>query len=226
MLAYADNRAKVGKKGSVMNSLAKDFSHLPLRVHSFLAGVSLHSLHRVVLPGGRSGMTMPEINATLGFSSTEGIEVGPVTRALFWLREKTGQLLGWEDAEELIAAHTWLARLSAEDRARSLMPPGKVEGISRVLYCFEHELLAEIINRTVHCFWVMAVTETASGYELWMAVYVKKLNWFTPIYMALITPMLKWMIYPAMTNGVRQRWERTFSTGANEQNHTGLVWHK
>jgi hypothetical protein len=194
-----------------------EYERLPLRVHSFLAGVPLRTLQRVELPGGRAGMTLPEINAVLEFSSAEGMEVGLVTRALFWLRNWIGRLLGWEDAEELIASHTWLTRLSAEERGRSLVTPGQVEGISRVLYCFEREMLAEIINRTVHCFWVMAAEETASGYELWMAVYVKKLNWFTPVYMALITPMLKLIIYPSMMKGVKRRWERAFPVKSNEQ---------
>jgi hypothetical protein len=56
----------------------------------------------------------------------------------------------------------------------------------------------------------MATEQTANGYALWFAVYVKKLNWFTPIYMALITPMLTWIIYPAMLKGVKRRWEQTF----------------
>jgi hypothetical protein len=47
-----------------------------------------------------------------------------------------------------------------------------------------------------------------------MAVYVKKLNWFTPVYMALISPLLKWVIYPAMMKGVRRRWEEAFPAGA------------
>jgi len=201
------------------------FERLPLRVHSFLAGVPLRTLQRVELPGGRAGMTLPEINAVLEFGDAEGIEVGPVTRALFWLRNRIGRLLGWEDAEELIASHTWLTRLSAEERARSFVTPGKVEGISRVLYCFEHEMLAEIINRTVHCFWVVAAEETASGYELWMAVYVKKLNWFTPIYMALITPMLKWIIYPSMMKGIKRRWERAFPNASGGQSVADAAKH-
>ena len=71
-------------------------------------------------------------------------------------------------------------------------------------------LLGEIINRTVHCFWVMATERTADGYVLWLAIYVRRLNWFTPVYMALITPVLKWVIYPAMMKGVRQRWAQAF----------------
>ena len=205
---------------------SNEFGSLPLRVHSFLAGVPLRTLQRVELPGGRAGMTLPEISAIAGFSDQGEMEVGPVTKALFWLRSMIGRILRWEDAEELIVSHTWLTRLSAEERARSLVTPGKVEGISRVLYCFEREMLAEIINRTVHCFWVMAAEETASGYELWMAVYVKKLNWFTPIYMALITPMLKWIIYPSMMKGVKRRWERAFPVGSAEQSDAGLIWRK
>jgi hypothetical protein len=86
-----------------------------------------------------------------------------------------------------------LARLKC-----SPLPSGQQEGISRVLYCFENELRAEIINRTVHCFWLMAAERTTDGYALYFAVYVKKLNGFTPIYMTLVSPMLKWIIYPAM----------------------------
>ena len=46
-----------------------------------------------------------------------------------------------------------------------------------------------------------------------MAVYVKKLNWFTPIYMTLVSPMLKWIIYPSMEKGIKRRWERAFPRG-------------
>jgi hypothetical protein len=51
---------------------------------------------------------------------------------------------------------------------------------------------------------------TTDGYALYMAVYVKRLNWFTPIYLALITPMLKWIIYPSMEKGFKRRWEQAF----------------
>jgi hypothetical protein len=78
-------------------------------------------------------------------------------------------------------------------------------------------MLGEIINQTVHCFWVMASEPITDGYRLWLAVYVRKLNWFTPVYMALITPTLKWIIYPAMLNGVRRRWEHAFPAGADYQ---------
>jgi uncharacterized protein DUF2867 len=188
----------------------EEFQQLPLRVHGFLAGVPLRTLARVDLLGGREGMTLPEINALVGFNSDQGNDFDPVAKALFRLRSLIGRILHWDDVKELTDSLTYLTRLSEEDRARSLVTPGNIEGISRVLYCFENEFLAEIINRTVHCFWLMASEQIENGYALYFAVYVKKLNWFTPIYMALITPMLKWIIYPSIMKRVGPRWAKAF----------------
>jgi len=189
----------------------------PLRVHSFLAGVPLRTLEGVELPGGREGMTIEEISGVVGFGGEVEMEVGPVTQALFRLRTLIGHVLRWDEAKELVESVSFISRLNEEDRARSLVVPGKPAGISRILYRFDNETLGEIINRTVHCFWLMATERTASGYALWFAVYVKKLNWFTPIYMALITPMLKWIIYPAMLKGVKRRWEQAFPKAGGGQ---------
>ena len=193
------------------------YGQKPLRVHSFLAGIPLRTLERVELPGGREGMTIEEISGVVGFGGEVEMEVGPVTQALFRLRTSIGRVLRWDEAKDLVESVSFISRLNEEDRARSLIIPGKPVGISRILYQFENETLGEIINRTVHCFWLMATERTARGYALWFAVYVKKLNWFTPIYMALISPLVKWIIYPAMLRGVRQRWEKTFPAGAGSQ---------
>lgn len=196
---------------------ADGFKQKPLRAHSLLVGVPLRTLSRVDLPGGRQGMTIAEISAIVGFGDQVEVEVGPVTKALFWLRSLIGRILHWDDAKELAESVSYLPRLSADDRARSLIMPGKVQGISRVLYCFENEYLAEIVNRTVHCFWLLASERTATGYALYLAVYVKKLNWFTPIYMTLISPVLKWIIYPSMEKGVRRRWAKAFPVAADDR---------
>ncbi|HYE75882.1 MAG TPA: DUF2867 domain-containing protein [Blastocatellia bacterium] len=194
----------------------EEFKRLPLRVHGFLGDIPLRTLERIELPGGRAGMTIQEISDTVGFNGEAKMDVGPITRALFWLRGLIGRILHWDDTKELVEATSFISHLSEDDYAQSQIMPGKAAGISRVLYQFDHEMLAEIINRTVHCFWLMASERTPNGYALWLAVYVKKLNWFTPIYMALITPMLKLFIYPAMTRGVKQRWEKAFPEGTRD----------
>jgi hypothetical protein len=68
------------------------------------------------------------------------------------------------------------------------------------------------LQQILHGFWLMASERTANGYLLWVAIYVKKLNWFTQIYMALISPLTKWIIYPAMLRGARRRWEQSQMT--------------
>jgi hypothetical protein len=194
----------------------EEFNQKPLRVHSFLAGVPMHSLDCVDLPGGRAGMNIAEISTAIRFGGEVQMEVGAVTQTLFWLRGLIGRLLHWDEAKELTESLSYISKLTEEDRARTQVTPGKPAGISRILYQFENEMLGEIINHTVHCFWGMATERTADGYVLWLAIYVKKLNWFTPVYMTLISPMLKWVIYPAMLKGVRQRWEKVFSSGAGK----------
>lgn len=195
---------------------ADGFKQKPLRAHSILVGIPLRTLSRIDLPGGRVGMTIAEISAIVGFGDQGEVEVGPVTKALFWLRGMIGRVLHWDDAQDLTESVSYLPRLNEDDCARSLIKPGKVQGISRVLYCFENEYLAEIVNRTVHCFWLLASERTATGYALYLAVYVRKLNWFTPIYMALVSPILKWIIYPSMEKGVKQRWATAFPIGVEK----------
>ncbi len=204
----------------------ENFNRLPLRAHSLLAEVPLRTLDHLKLSGGRKDMTLPEIKEVIGFGGETEFEVGRVTRALFWLRGLIGRILHWDDVPDLADERTYLQRLNPEDQKRSLVPPGKTEGISRVLYCFENEFLAEIINRTVHCFWLIAMQPSVDGYDVYFAVYVKKLNWFTPIYMALITPMLKLIIYPAMLKGSQRRWEQAFPIKSEALNDTELIWHK
>ena len=185
-----------------------EYENLSLTAHKFLAGVPLSSLYKLELPGGRHSMSVLDIKEAVGFN-TEELPPGVITRTLFRLRGLIGFIFGWDDDEKFAEAITYLSRLTGEQRDRSLVPPGKKEGISRVMYCFADEFLAEIINKTVHCFWVMATKPTDYGYSLYMAVYVRRLNWFTPVYMALVSPMLHWIIYPALNKSVISNWNKT-----------------
>ena len=191
-----------------------EFKRRPWRAHTFLAGVPLRTLERIDLQGGREGMKIEEISLITGFGGEKEIKLDPLTQSLFWLRGLIGRMFGWDDVPDLITSQSYLTRLSAEDYARSRVKPGKASGISRILYLCDDEMLGEIINRTVHCFWVMAVERTSTGYTLWMAVYVRRLNAFTPIYMALISPVLKWIIYPAFKRSIIKRWAEVFSSAS------------
>jgi len=77
-----------------------------------------------------------------------------------------------------------------------------------VVYRFENEQLLEIQNRTVHAAALSALTERADSYRFYFAVYVRPGKWITPLYMGLIDPFRKWIIYPAMLKTIRATWDR------------------
>ena len=187
-----------------------NFCRIPIKAHQFLADIPMHSFDFIELKGGREGMQMDEIYRITGLNQAEEYELNFVTKSLFWLRGQIGKILGWDDVPEMINKHSWLKHLTAEEREKSLIPSGKVESINTILYCYKNEILFEIINRTVHCFWVLASEEKNDGYDLYVAIYVKKINWRTPIYMTLVSPMLKWIIYPSIKKSIQRNWEKTF----------------
>jgi len=101
--------------------------------------------------------------------------------------------------------------MTTADRSSSLAPAGTREGLFRVVYRFENEQLLELINRTAHAA-LSALVETANGYRFYFGVYVRSVSRFTPIYMALIDPVRKLAVYPALLRSVRARWNKTFGT--------------
>ncbi len=74
-----------------------------------------------------------EISDVVGFGGEVEMEVGPVTQALFLLRTLIGRILRWDEAKELVESVSFISRLNEEDRARSIIAPGKSAGISRIL---------------------------------------------------------------------------------------------
>jgi hypothetical protein len=107
----------------------------------------------------------------------------------------------------------YLSRVSPALRARSVVQPGTMELGFRLLFLLERESLAEIHNSTVHAFLCAALREHPSGYRLYWAVYVKPASWLTPMYMALIEPFRRFIVYPAMLGRVRRAWIARYPIG-------------
>ena len=186
----------------------QEFERLPLRVHDFLAGVPLHDVWAVDLPRTRPAITLDEFQRT---ARARRFTLSPVTHALLNIRLFIGRLLGW-DREP--AATTWEAfatRLTTADRSKSLAPAGTREGLFRVVYRFENEQLLELINRTAHAAALSALVETPNAYRFYFGVYVRSVGPFTPIYMALIDPFRKLVVYPSLLRSVRASWNQTFN---------------
>jgi hypothetical protein len=181
---------------------AREFERLPLRVHDLLAGVPLHDAWAVDLPRARSGITLAEFSR---LASGRPFELSPVARALLGVRLFVGRRLGWDRAPD--GWEGFETRLTTADRSRSHTPAGTREGLFRVVYRFENEQLLEIINRTVHAAALSALFETPHAYRFVFGVYVRRVSRLTPVYMALIDPFRRSIVYPSFLRSVRAKWD-------------------
>ena len=188
---------------------AQEFERLQLRVHNFLAGVPLHDVWAVDLPRTRSGITLDEFLRT---ASARPCRLSPQARALLNLRLFVGCVLGWDREPDAAACESFATRMTSRDRSKSLVPVGTREGLFRVVYRFENEQLLEVINRTVHAAALSALIEASNSYRFYFGVYVHSVSRFTPVYMALIDPFRKLVVYPSLLRTVRRNWNQTFGT--------------
>src|SRR5215470_6367100 len=210
MTQYLKQSEEDGKGGPMPQISRQEFESLPLRVHDFLAGVPLHDVWAVDLPRTRSGITLDEFART---ASGLPFILSPMVRALVNIRLFVGRLLGWDGEPPETAWETFATRLTTADRSKSLASAGTREGLFRVVYRFENDQLLEVINRTAHAAALSTLVETANTYRFYFAVYVCNVSRFTPIYMALIDPFRKLIVYPSLLRSVRASWNKAFGKG-------------
>jgi hypothetical protein len=96
------------------------------------------------------------------------------------------------------------------DRCKSLADAGTPEGLFRVVYRFENEQLLELVNHTAHAAALSALVEMENAYRFYFGVYVRNVSRLTPIYMAVIDPFRKLVVYPSLLRSVRTRWNQAF----------------
>jgi hypothetical protein len=177
---------------------------LPLEVHAILENLSPRDVSAVDLPGGGAGRTISDVRALI--APGDLMSASPLARALFAFRLWLGRVFGWDRPRHDPPEMSYLARVPRALQARSVVQPGTVERGFRLLYVVGQESLAEIRNATVHAFLCAALQERPGGYRLYWAVYVKPLSWLTPVYMAVIEPFRRFIVYPAMLRRVREAW--------------------
>jgi hypothetical protein len=146
------------------------FCALPLRVHMFLADVSLHDVWAVDLPGYRDGVSLSEFLRRASHDSPKRLP--PAARALLRLRLFLGRIFRFEAEPNDAAAASFGRRLAPEDRARSSVVSGTQEGLFRVVYRFENEQLLEIQNRTGHA----AALSALVGKPRWLSTLLCRLR--------------------------------------------------
>ena len=189
------------------------FRMLPLQAHAILDDVPIRDVTAIDLPGGGAGRTLSDVRALS--SNDDLLSANPLARALFALRLWLGRVFGWDRPRHDRPETSYLTRVPPALRARSVAPPGTMERGFRLLYLVEQESLAEIRNATVHAFLCAVLREQAGGYRLYWAVYVKPLSWLTPVYMALIEPFRRFIVYPAMLGRVQRAWAARYSASSS-----------
>jgi uncharacterized protein DUF2867 len=185
----------------------------PWRIHELVADFELEDVWALPTPGG------PEDFPYLveGFAAGDaGRSPSRLARALWAIRWRLGELLGWDDAYDGEAAAgrpTIRDRLPADLREAPRGPEFAALPFSP-LYLLEDESAAEVANRTVHGIMHLGWVRDGDGYRGEMAVYVKPNGLLGASYMAAIRPFRHLVVYPPMMRQIERTWRDRQDVGA------------
>ena len=88
------------------------------------------------------------------------------------------------------------------------MPPGTPEGPFQTLYSLPGEAAYQALNATVHAILIVAVVKSVSGYRFFWATYVKPVGRITALYMRIIDPFRRLVVYPGLESWLKRAWLR------------------
>jgi Protein of unknown function (DUF2867) len=135
--------------------------------------------------------------------------VSRVSRTIFALRWKLGELFGWDDPESGVGRGVATLRDRLPADLRNAPPGPDLSGAPHSsVYLTDNEWAAEMANRTVHAVMHIGwVPDEAGGYRGQMAVLVKPNGLFGRAYMAAIKPFRYLFVYPALMRSIERNWQ-------------------
>ena len=143
-----------------------------------------------------------------GFDPRQGSS--RATRALFALRWKLGEVLGWDSQDAGLDSRvpTLRDRLPADLRDAPSAPASTSDDLPFTpLYLTDDEWALEIANRTVHgVLHVGWVQDEGGGHRGQMAILVKPNGRLGSLYMLAIKPFRHLIVYPAMMRQIEREW--------------------
>ena len=182
----------------------------PWRIHEITADFRLEDVWGVPAPGGRE--RFPEAVALLA-SMDPSRSSSPIVRALFAIRWKLGELLGWDGAGTGVGSRVATLRDRLPADLRGAQGPEFDALPFTSLYLLEDEWAAETANQTMHgVMHIGLVPDGGGGYRGQMAVLVKPNGLLGDAYMAAIRPFRHLLVYPPLLDEVG----RTLRAGAGE----------
>jgi hypothetical protein len=177
----------------------------PWRIHELTSGFRLEDVWALPTPGGPDDFPRLVQVITSG-DPAQGSS--PASRALWAIRWKVGELLGWDDPDAGLGSRvpTLRDRLPADLRDGPSGPAFQRLPFTS-LYLLKDEWAAEIANRTMHgVMHVGWVEDDSGGYRGQMAVYVKPNGLLGSGYMAAIRPFRHLIVYPPMIRQIGRSW--------------------
>ena len=183
----------------------------PLEAPERIEGYTLHDVWRVDL-AHRGDCDVPALITVIERSRRESLPLG--VRWLFALRRSFGRWLRL-DTPPREAARPRHGESHREERdprvprsveEASHRAPGSTLGPFRVLYVLPHEAMFHVINRTVDAIVVVTIRSEVWGSRLDWSTYLAPVGRVTGIYMALIDPFRRRVVYPALEDWIVRRW--------------------
>jgi Protein of unknown function (DUF2867) len=176
----------------------------PWRIHEITGDFRLEDVWALPTPGGPDDLPRLVQQVTAGDTSTNPSRAA---RALFAIRWKVGELLGWDDADTGHGSQrpTLRDRLPAD--LREAPGPDFAKLPFTPLYLIDDEFAAEVTNRTVHgVMHIGWVPDGTGGYRGQMAVLVKPKGLLGTVYMAAIRPFRHLIVYPPLMREIGRNW--------------------
>jgi len=177
----------------------------PWRIHELTRDFRLEDVWALNTPGGPDDFPkLVRMAAALDPSQGSSRAVS----ALFAIRWKLGELLGWDDDETGIGSRVPTLRDRLPDDLRGSGAGPEFDALPfSTLYLTDDEWAAEIANGTMHGVMHLGwVPDGTGGYRGQMAVLVKPNGLFGNTYMTAIRPFRHLLVYPRMLDGFERAW--------------------
>jgi hypothetical protein len=179
----------------------------PWRIHDIAPDFTVLDVWALPTPGGPNDFPeLLQLIASGGFANGSS----GASRALFAIRWKLGELLGWDDPKDVPGSSrpTLRDRLPADLRDTPSESSLQLRPFT-MLYVTDDECAGEIVNRTVHGVLHLGWVEDSAGvYRGQMAVLVKPNGLLGTAYLAAIAPFRYLIVYPAMMRQIGRLWRQ------------------
>jgi hypothetical protein len=175
----------------------------PWRIHEIAHDFRLEDVWALPVHGDRSDF----LALVQGFTAGDPSQGSWLARALWSIRWKVGELLGWDEADAGLGERVPTLRQRLPEDLLDAPGPDFDTLPFTSLYLIEDEFAAEIANRTMHGVMHLSCVADGTGrYRGQMAVLVKPNGPLGTMYMAAIRPFRHLIVYPAMMRQIEREW--------------------